>query len=80
MTAEEVKNKDLKQTQIQQPPRDEEMGRISPHPERKRGRRMRSGDQGTESEEEIESEQQDVPQQQKKFRTSPHSGKIDIRI
>ena len=80
VAAEEVKSKDVKQTQVQQPPRDEEMGRITTHPERKRGRRKQQGDQEPESEgEEFELEQNMEPQQ-KKFRVSPHSGKIDIRI
>lgn len=78
IAAEEVKNKDLKQTQVNQTNRDDETGRIREHPERKRGKKTGARGQGdAQSEEDAEQKQET---KQGKFRVSPHTGKIDIRI
>jgi len=80
IAADEIKNKDVKQTQVQRSEREDESARIHEQPERKRGKRLGTQAQGGGQEQQEPENEQKQDSQQKKMRLPNEPGQIDIRI
>jgi len=78
IATDEVKDKEIKQSQVQNAKKDDESGRISEQPERKQGRRMASGEDNSEEDQDNKENEQGGGKDE--FGKPPHTGMIDIRV